>query len=59
MTLAEKLEPYGIDPATAEGLRERLAAGFVYPYAPQHDPGERRIASTKVKDPATGEWREL
>lgn len=58
MTLAEKLEPYGIDPDTAEGLRERLAAGFVYPGPRAQDPGERIVASAKVKLP-TGEWVEL
>ena len=29
--LVARLEPYGIHPATADGLRERLAAGFLYP----------------------------
>jgi len=41
------------------GLRKRLAAGFVYPYAPQHDPGTRRVESARVKDPVTGEWSDL
>jgi len=57
MTLAEKLEPYGIDPDTSEGLRERLAAGFRYPHAPQHEP-PKKIEPVRVAG-LDGQWIEL
>lgn len=64
MTTVERIQEYGMAVPIEEqvGFRLRLAKGFEYPYAPQHDPGPRRAGRSgevMVKTPDGREWTTL